>query len=163
MRISTKLITVSCCSAVIVTGIVVSLLAVVKSESVGYNNILQGNIQNVTADRASVAVLDGVTLIPDPRVAALAQAQQTKTAHQLLMLLVVFGVILVVDSFFYCGVLFGVFRRLNQLKAVTDRLAKADIQGLSIDISGNDEIGEIGESMKGVRAAIEELLTVHAH
>jgi len=34
---------------------------------------------------------------------------------------------------------------------------------LSVDISGNDEIGEIGESMKGVAAAIEELLAVAAH
>ena len=29
-----------------------------------------------------------------------------------------------------------------------------------IDISGKDEIGEFGEGMKGVRAAIEELLHV---
>ena len=47
--------------------------------------------------------------------------------------------------------------RLGRLKAVSDRLARADIEGLSVDISGPDEIGQFGESMKGVHAAIEEL------
>jgi hypothetical protein len=48
--------------------------------------------------------------------------------------------------------------RLGQLKEVSDRLAMADIQGLSIDISGDDEVGEFGQSLKGVAAAIRELL-----
>jgi methyl-accepting chemotaxis protein len=63
----------------------------------------------------------------------------------------------------YCSVLFGVLKRLGQLKAVSDRLAVADIEGLRIDISGHDEIGAIGDSLKGVEAAIHELLAVHAH
>ena len=50
--------------------------------------------------------------------------------------------------------------RLARLKAVSDRLAQADISGLVIDISGTDEIAEFGGSMKGVHAAIEELLMV---
>ena len=50
-----------------------------------------------------------------------------------------------------------ILQRLGRLKAVSDRLAKADIEGLSVDISGPDEIGQFGESMKGVHAAIEEL------
>jgi hypothetical protein len=73
------------------------------------------------------------------------------------------GALLVLDSYVYCSVLLGVLRRLAQLKGVSDRLARADIEGLSIDISGNDEIGEIGESMKGVAAAIEELLAIPSH
>jgi methyl-accepting chemotaxis protein len=48
--------------------------------------------------------------------------------------------------------------RLASLKAVSDRLARADLSGLTIDIAGHDEIAAFGESMKGVHAAIEELL-----
>jgi methyl-accepting chemotaxis protein len=51
----------------------------------------------------------------------------------------------------------AILSRLGRLKAVSDRLARADIEGLSVDISGPDEIGQFGESMKGVHAAIEEL------
>jgi methyl-accepting chemotaxis protein-1 (serine sensor receptor) len=50
-----------------------------------------------------------------------------------------------------------ILQRLGRLKAVSDRLANADIEGLSVDISGPDEIGQFGDSMKGVHAAIEEL------
>ena len=56
----------------------------------------------------------------------------------------------------------GVVGRLKRLKAVSDRLSVADVSGLIIDVSGNDEIGEFGKSMKGVHAAIEELLHVDA-
>jgi hypothetical protein len=48
--------------------------------------------------------------------------------------------------------------RLARLKAVSDRLAVADISGLSIDVAGQDEIAAFAGSMKGVQAAIEELL-----
>ena len=34
----------------------------------------------------------------------------------------------------------------------------ADMSGLAIDVSGHDEIASFGASMKGVHAAIEELL-----
>ncbi len=54
----------------------------------------------------------------------------------------------------------NILARLAKLKVVSDRLARADISGLSIPISGNDEIAEFGESMKGVSAAVEELLKV---
>jgi len=54
----------------------------------------------------------------------------------------------------------GILGRLQRLKAVSDRLAAADVSGLIIDVSGNDEIGEFGQSMKGVHAAIEELLRI---
>jgi hypothetical protein len=51
----------------------------------------------------------------------------------------------------------NILQRLGRLKAVSDRLAAADIEGLAVDISGPDEIGQFGDSMKGVHAAIEEL------
>jgi HAMP domain-containing protein len=68
----------------------------------------------------------------------------------LLALLGAFGFVIVRD----------VLSRLGRLKAVSDRLAAADIDGLVIDISGKDEIGEFGGSMQGVHAAIEELVSV---
>jgi methyl-accepting chemotaxis protein len=95
--------------------------------------------------------------------AASASAERAKAVRQLLILLSIVGVLLFVDTMIYCSVLFGVIKRLGQLKAVSDRLAVADIEGLSIDISGHDEIGGIGESLKGVEAALHELLAVHAH
>jgi methyl-accepting chemotaxis protein len=95
--------------------------------------------------------------------AASASAEKAKSVRQLVILLLIVGGLLLVDTLVYCSVLFGVIRRLGQLKAVSDRLAVADIEGLSIDISGHDEIGGIGDSLKGVEAALHELLAVHAH
>ncbi len=263
MRISTKLIGITLGSAVIVSGLVVSLVVELKSMSMGYTQILQGPVQQVAqaqqaqvdfnvqvqdwknillrgenpADlakytlqfqaqqakvkaevgalaasvedpasktllsdflitndtlnakskaaygvyvkqgfnsRAADALVRADELAPNDifayvvtqlnaQVVATAAAQKAKTIHQLLILLMVVGGILVVDSLLYCSVLIGVLKRLGQLKAVSDRLAVADLDGLSIDISGNDEIGAIGESLKGVEAAIHELLAVHAH
>lgn len=56
----------------------------------------------------------------------------------------------------------NILQRLGRLKAVSDRLAAADIEGLAVDISGPDEIGQFGDSMKGVHAAIEELTKLAA-
>ncbi len=69
-------------------------------------------------------------------------------AGSLLALIGVIGFFLVKD----------IVGRLNRLKAVSDRLAVADISGLTIDVTGNDEIAVFGTSMRGVHAAIEELL-----
>ena len=49
---------------------------------------------------------------------------------------------------------------LGRRKAVSDRHAKAEIDGLAIDIHGHNEIGEFGESMRGVLAAFEELMSM---
>jgi methyl-accepting chemotaxis protein len=56
----------------------------------------------------------------------------------------------------------SVLARLARLKSVSDRLARAEVEGLAVDISGTDEIGEFGESLKGVHAAIEELMGMAA-
>lgn len=114
-------------------------------------------------DRGPGDLFDQVVTELNGRVGAVAAAQRAKTIRELLIVLIVVGGLFFVDSVVYCSVLIGVLKRLGQLKAVSDRLAMADIEGLSIDISGHDEIGAIGESMKGVAAAIHELLAVHAH
>lgn len=114
-------------------------------------------------DRGPSSLFDKVVEQLDARVAAAAAAEQAKTIRQLILILLVVGGLFLVDSIVYCSVLFGVIKRLGQLKAVSDRLAVADIEGLAIDISGHDEIGAIGDSLKGVEAALHELLAVHAH
>lgn len=116
-----------------------------------------------SSNRPLTDLVDQVVVRLNAQVAALTAAQRARTTHHLQLLLIAAAIALLVDSYFYCTVLFGVFRRLGGLKVVLDHLANADIHGLSIDISGNDEIGDLGESMKGVAAAIEELLAMHAH
>jgi methyl-accepting chemotaxis protein len=114
-------------------------------------------------DLAPDAIFDYVVAQLNSQAVTAAGAEKARTLHQLLILLVIVGGLLLVDTVVYCSVLFGVIKRLSQLKTVSDRLAVADIEGLSIDISGHDEIGAIGDSLKGVEAALHELLAVHAH
>jgi methyl-accepting chemotaxis protein len=56
-------------------------------------------------------------------------------------------------------VVFSVTSRLGCLKRISDRLAKGEISGLAIEVGGKDEVGEFGQSLKGVHDAIEELAT----
>lgn len=48
--------------------------------------------------------------------------------------------------------------RINSLKEISDKLSIGEIEGLNVDISGDDEIGELGEAMKGVVAAFNTML-----
>ncbi len=263
MRISTKLIAITLGSAVIVTGLVASLVVQLNQVSTGYTHILQGPVQQAAAARqaqvdfnvqvqdwknillrgqnpedlarytaqfhaqeakvkaevgtlavgvddptaralladflvandalsakyqaaygvyvkqgfdgkAADALISAQDLAPNDifnyvvtqlngQAVAAAAAEKAKAIRQLVILLAIVGGLFFVDSIVYCSVLFGVLKRLGQLKTVSDRLALADIEGLRIDISGHDEIGAIGDSLKGVEAALHELLAVHAH
>jgi len=63
MRISTKLITITLGSGVIVTGLIVALVLELKSVSTGYTHILQGPVVQAAAARQAqvdfkVQVLD---------------------------------------------------------------------------------------------------------
>jgi methyl-accepting chemotaxis protein len=111
-------------------------------------------------DRPVSALFDKIAEQLNARVLTEAAEQRTRAIRRLMMLLIVVGVLLLIDLLVYFSSLLGILKRLGQLKAVSDRLAVADIEGLSVDISGHDEIGAIGESLKGVAAAIEELLAV---
>jgi len=84
-------------------------------------------------------------------------AQQSKVALAHKTALGIAGVLLLILGGVGLLIVRSIVGRLGRLKAVSDRLAKADIDGLAIDIGGRDEIGEFGESMKGVLAAVEEL------
>ena len=111
-------------------------------------------------DRAPTDLFDKVVQRLDARVKSTVAAQQlTVRKNQTLALGISAGLLFLLGVFGFLTVR-SIVQRLAALRAVSGRLAKADVQGLSIDVSGKDEIGEFGESMKGVRAAIEELLHV---
>lgn len=84
-----------------------------------------------------------------------AQKSVVQTTRNLALALI--GSLLLTLGFIGFLTVRSILRRLAKLQAVADRLAVADLEGLTIDISGSDEIGNFGESMKGVHAAIEEL------
>lgn len=111
-------------------------------------------------DRAPTDLFDKVVQRLDARVKSTVAAQQLSVRrNQSLALGISAGLLSLLGLLGFLTVR-SIVRRLAALRNVSRRLANADVEGLSIDISGKDEIGEFGESMKGVRAAIEELLHV---
>lgn len=109
-------------------------------------------------DRAPTDLFDKAVKRLDIKVKTTVAAQQ-QSAHtnQILALGISAGFLALLGTFGFITVR-SIVKRLANLRAVSDRLAVADVEGLSIDISGKDEIGDFGESMKGVHAALEELL-----
>ena len=109
-------------------------------------------------DRPPTDLFDKVVKRLENRVqSTVATQQESVRFNQRLAIGVSLGLLLLLGAFGFATVR-SIVRRLAKLHAVSDRLAKADIEGLSIDISGKDEIGDFGESMKGVHAAFEELI-----
>ena len=109
-------------------------------------------------DRAPTDLFDKLVARLQSRVQATIAAQQ-KAVHQMRnWALIVSGGLLAFFGLLGFLTVRSIVQRLALLQAVSKRLANADLTGLSIDISGKDEIGEFGESMKGVHAAMEELL-----
>lgn len=108
-------------------------------------------------DRAPTDLCDKVVARLGAYVAESVAAQQAKVAQARRTALGVAGVLLLVLGGLGLITVRSILGRLSRLKAVSDRLAKAEIDGLAIDIGGHDEIGDFGESMKGVLAAVEEL------
>ena len=88
-----------------------------------------------------------------------ATAQQAIAAHKQLIALAITGACLLLLTAGSLIVVLNVSSRLACLKQISDRLAQGEIAGLAIDIDGSDEVGEFGRSLKGVRAAIEDLAT----
>ena len=111
-------------------------------------------------DRAPTDLFDQVVARLDARVKSTVAAQQVSVRHNQAIALGVSAGLLTLLGVLGLLVVRSIVQRLAALRAVSRRLANADVEGLAIDISGKDEIGEFGESMKGVRAAIEELLHV---
>jgi methyl-accepting chemotaxis protein len=109
-------------------------------------------------DRAPTDLFDKVVERLETRVQTTVAAQQSSVRRNQTLALTVSGGLLFLFGLLGFLTVRSIVKRLASLHAVSDRLAHADVAGLSIDISGKDEIGEFGESMKGVHAAIEELL-----
>jgi methyl-accepting chemotaxis protein len=111
-------------------------------------------------DRAPTDLFDKAVKRLDSRVTATVAAQQASArTNQLAAIGLSAGLLLLLGAMGFVTVR-SITKRLANLHAVSARLAVADVDGLSIDISGKDEIGEFGSSMVGVHAAITELLHV---
>jgi methyl-accepting chemotaxis protein len=111
-------------------------------------------------DRAPTDLFDKVVTRLNARVQSTVAAQQESAARNQKAALTLAGGLLALLGLLGFFTVRSIVKRLAALRGVSRRLANADVEGLAIDISGKDEIGEFGESMKGVRAAIEELLHV---
>lgn len=109
-------------------------------------------------DRAPTDLFDKVVKRLETRVQTTIAVQQQAARRNQLIALGVSGGLLALLGLVGFLTVSSILRRLAKLQAVSDRLAVADVEGLTIDISGKDEIGAFGESMTGVHAAIEELL-----
>jgi methyl-accepting chemotaxis protein len=109
-------------------------------------------------DRAPTDLFDKVVQRLDAKVQSTIAAQQQSARRNQTIALAFSGALLFLLGLMGYLTVRSIVRRLARLHAVSERLAQADVEGLSIDISGKDEIGEFGESMAGVHAAIEELL-----
>jgi methyl-accepting chemotaxis protein len=111
-------------------------------------------------DRPPTDLFDKVVVQLNTQLANSVAAQQAAAVRQRNMALAISCMLLALISLTGFIVVRSVLTRLGRLKAISDRLAKAEIDGLSIDISGKDEVGEFGNSLKGVAAAIRELLGI---
>ncbi len=109
-------------------------------------------------DREPTDLFDKVVQRLDLRMNAAVEAQRASARKNVFLALALSGGLLLLLGILGRVTVRSILARLANLKEVSDRLARADISGLAVSISGNDEIGEFGESLKGVSAAIEELI-----
>jgi methyl-accepting chemotaxis protein len=108
-------------------------------------------------DRPPTDLFDKVVGQLNDDVVSSVAAQEIVVARSRTLALILIGSLLAGLGLVGLVTVRNILQRLGRLKAVSDRLAAADLEGLVVDISGPDEIGQFGESMKGVHAAIEEL------
>jgi methyl-accepting chemotaxis protein len=108
-------------------------------------------------DRAPTDLFDEVVARLDTRVAESIASQKAAVSRNRNLALVAAGGLLAFLGLAGFAIVRGIVVRLGRLKEVSDRLARADVDGLAVDISGHDEVGEFGESLRGVHSAIEEL------
>jgi methyl-accepting chemotaxis protein len=109
-------------------------------------------------DRAPTNLFDKVVERLQARVQTTIAAQQASVKRNQTIALGTAGGLLALFGLLGFLTVRSIVKRLAILRGVSDRLARADVNGLTIGFAGTDEIGTFGESMKGVHAAIEELL-----
>lgn len=111
-------------------------------------------------DRPPTDLFDRIVSRLDTVVKQSVAAQQQASARARNLAIGTAGGLLLLLGIAGAFIVRSILGRIGRLKTISDRLAVADISGLVIDISGKDEISDFGSSMKGVHAAIEELLKV---
>jgi len=108
-------------------------------------------------DRKPTDLFDGVVARLAAQVEQSVRTQQAVVAHKQMVALAITGVALLVLTLGGFAVVYSVTSRLGCLKLVSDKLARGEIGGLAIDIAGHDEVGEFGQSLRGIHDAIEDL------
>jgi methyl-accepting chemotaxis protein len=109
-------------------------------------------------DRAPTDLFDQVAQRLDDRAKQSIAAQTEAAVRARNLAFAISGVLLLLLGGMGLWLVQDILGRLGRLKLVSDQLARADLSGLTLDVSGHDEIAEFGSSLKGVHAAIEELL-----
>lgn len=109
-------------------------------------------------DRAPTILFDQVVQRLDARLRAAIEIQEASARKQLTVAIAMAGGLLGIICALGLLTVRSVLKRIESLRAISDRIAHADIEGLAIPISGTDEIGQFGDSMRGIYSAIEELL-----
>lgn len=139
--------------------------ALSQKYQLAYNAYVSGNADFKAADkivrgqdRAPTDLFDGVVERLDALVKESVRAQTSAALRARNVSLGIAGGLLVMFGLIGVFLILDITGRIARLKAVSDRLAQADISGLTIDVSGSDEIAAFGRSLIGVHAAIEELL-----
>ncbi len=69
------------------------------------------------------------------------------------------GAIVVVNAVLALRFSNSLTSRIGRLQEISHKLSIGEMEGLKVDIRGDDEIGELGEAMKGVIAAFNTMLT----
>ena len=95
---------------------------------------------------AYVGMVKAQTLIGEART-----GQQQATA--------LIGAIVVVNAVLALRFSNSLTSRIGRLQEISHKLSIGEMEGLKVDIQGDDEIGELGEAMKGVIAAFNTMLT----
>jgi len=111
-------------------------------------------------DRQPTDLFDQVVARLAANVERSAKEQKALAAHKQMLALAITGACLLLLTVGSLIVVLNISSRLACLKLISDKLAQGELAGLAIDIAGKDEVGEFGQSLKGVRAAIEDLATV---
>jgi methyl-accepting chemotaxis protein len=111
-------------------------------------------------DRPPTDLFDQIVARLAAQAAQSVKVQEEVAANKQMLALAIVGGCLLLLTVGGLLVVHSVTSRLGCLKLISDRLAKGEIAGLAIDVGGEDEVGEFGQSLKGVHAAIAELATV---
>ncbi len=107
--------------------------------------------------KAYEASIDSATAIADADVKSSDSSfiSTSKTATWVLVGFLAFA--MVVGIGFAVRLARSVSARLSKLTAVADKLSVGDVDGLEVDVAGEDELGKLADSMRGVVAAFQEM------